>query len=206
MGNRDRHSKYGKTKWFDRLRRAKIGPRIPHGSVIRSFTPHNTHRQRSIQAIRVSLRPPGQSDAEFIACLSRQVFNIYGPYDETVPEWLESERVVTVIADMERAPVGFAMLGDPFNKYDTHRVSELLALAVDPKKHRQGIGGILLREMEVKANELKIRRIFLHTAIENQPARKLFTCHGYKPWEIKQSFYPAGQDAVVMSRETWNGP
>jgi ribosomal protein S18 acetylase RimI-like enzyme len=108
------------------------------------------------------------------------------------------ETTVTIVACIDGIPVGFAMIGDPFSRYDLRQLTELLAIAVDPEKQRKGIGGLLLSEAEKKATELGIRRIFLHTATGNLPARRLFTQAGYRPWEIKRSFYPKGQDAIAM--------
>jgi ribosomal protein S18 acetylase RimI-like enzyme len=41
----------------------------------------------------------------------------------------------------------------------------------------------------------------LHTAEENLSAQKLFLKNGYHPWGMEQGFYPAGQDALLMSKE-----
>ena len=139
-------------------------------------------------------------DAHFLTRLSGEVFKIYGSYEEMVPKWFESEMNVTIIARINRQPVGFAMIGEPFNRYDIQKASELLAIAVDLKKQRKGIGALLLKEVDKKAAELDIKRIFLHTALENLPAQRLFTDNGYRLWEIKKTFYPEGQDAIVMSK------
>jgi ribosomal-protein-alanine N-acetyltransferase len=69
----------------------------------------------------------------------------------------------------------------------------------------KGVGDMLIKELERKAAELNIKRLFLHTATGNIKARRLFTRNGYRPWEIKRIFYPEGQDAVVMSKEITPG-
>jgi ribosomal protein S18 acetylase RimI-like enzyme len=149
----------------------------------------------------VSLGPAESSDGDFIKRLSRDVFNIYGPYDETIPAWFRSDRSVTIVARAKGKPIGFVMIGKLDSRYDFHSVSELLAIAVEPQWQGRGIGESLLREAERRAVDLGIKRIFLHTATDNLQAQRLFTRVGYRPWEIKRSFYPKGQDAYVMAKE-----
>ena len=200
MGNRGRFGKYGENKRFERLRSGRIGAISSSKPIIKSFRSHPVSERSLYQEARVNLRPANNKDIQFIRRLSAKVFNIYGPYEEIIPKWFESDISVTIIALMNRQPAGFAMIGDPSIRYDFQHVSELLAIAVDPKRQRKGIGKLLLGEMDKKAIELNIKRIFLHTAKENLPAQRLFARAGYKPWEIKKGFYPKGQDAIVMFR------
>lgn len=156
---------------------------------------------RSPENNPVHLRLADQSDIPFIAGLSRELFSIYGPYDRIVPSWLGLDSTVTVIAQTEKLACGFAMIGDLCSRYDLKSASELLAIGVEPVMQQNGIGKKLIKEMEKRAIRLGIKRLFLHTATENVEARRLFTRNSYRPWEIKKDFYPAGQDAVVMSKE-----
>lgn len=206
MGNRGRFGKYGETKRFERLRQAKAAS-LPLKAT-RTFIPKSIRSEPfrgkpsdRDKRRRITFRKAGFSDEAFITQLSGKVFSVFGPYEEMVPRWLMYDSTVTTIASLDNSPVGFTMLGDPFNRYDLRQVTELLAIAVDPKDHHRGIGELLLKEVDKKAVELGVSRILLHTAIENLPARRLFTKFGYRPWEIKRSFYPKGQDAIVMSKE-----
>jgi len=201
MSKQGRFGKYGESKRVDRLIQERIGIPAPHGSEIKRFRSKplsdQTFNNKSIAKISLAR----DTDTHFVTKLSGEVFGIYGPYIEMVPRWLESEMTVTIIARMNRQPVGFAMIGDPFNRYGIPNTSELLAIAVDPKMQRKGIGELLIREIDRKAAKLDIKRIFLHTAIDNLPAQRLFARNGYGTWEIKRGFYPAGQDAIVMSKD-----
>ncbi|MBW2610042.1 MAG: GNAT family N-acetyltransferase [Deltaproteobacteria bacterium] len=201
MGKQGRFGKYGETKRVDRLRRARIGTPSPHGSEIRPFRSRPSSDQTFYKKPHAKISLAGDTDARFITRLSGKVFEIYGAYEEMVPKWFESEMTVTIIARMNRQPVGFAMIGDLFNRYDIQNASELLAIAVDTKKRRKGIGELLIREIDRKAADLNIKRIFLHTALENYPAQRLFAGNGYRPWKVKTNFYPAGQDAIVMLKD-----
>lgn len=198
MGKGGRYGKYGETKRFKRLRQSRSASIPPKGTLPHAFRKKTPGRD---QRRRITFREATPSDASFITQLSGKVFSVFGPYEEWIPRWLTDGSTATIIACLDNRPAGFAMLGDPFNRYDHLQVTELLAIAVDPGKHRQGIGELLLKEVDEKAIELGVSRIFLHTATTNYPARRLFTRAGYRPWEIKRAFYPEGQDAVVMSKE-----
>lgn len=202
MGKQGRFGKYGETKRYDRLRKSKSAALIPKRPNIKPDRFHSFPNKNPGQKSRVSFRMGLSSDEDFIAYLSGKVFAIFGPYEEMVPEWLHRQSTVTIIACVNGKPAGFAMVGDLFHRYDLLDVTELLAIAVDPDKQRMGIGEALLKEVDKKASELHMKRIFLHTATDNHPARRLFTKTGYRPWEIKRTFYPGGQDAVVMAKET----
>ena len=198
MGKKGRFGKYGEIKRFDRLRRAKTAALETNRPHMKTKRKGLTSKMASGQSPALTFREAGHIDVAFMAQLSRRVFSAFGPYEEMIPTWLMYETTVTIVACIDGIPVGFAMIGDPFSRYDLRQLTELLAIAVDPEKQRKGIGGLLLSEAEKKATELGIRRIFLHTATGNLPARRLFTQAGYRPWEIKRSFYPKGQDAIAM--------
>lgn len=149
----------------------------------------------------ISLHMANDSDKEFISLLSKSVFQPYGPYEKTVPKWFDSDIVITVVAWLDLQPVGFVMLENFSERYDLRYSSEILAIAVVPDMHGMRIGDLLLNSIEKEAVYLNIKRLFLHTAVENLPARNLFTRNGFRTWEIKLNFYPAGQDAIVMSKE-----
>jgi ribosomal protein S18 acetylase RimI-like enzyme len=151
--------------------------------------------------ICIDLSRSNASDKEFIIRLSKDLFQLYGPYEKTVPRWFESSMVITTTASLDKRPVGFAMLGNFSERYDLKYGSEILAIAVEPEMQGAGIGEILLKNIEREAALSNIKRLFLHTAVENLPARKLFNRNGFRPWEVKMKFYPAGQDAIVMAKE-----
>lgn len=124
---------------------------------------------------------------------------VYGPYDDILSGWFRSDKgITTIIASYDQKPIGFAMLGDRFHRDELQDVSELLGIAVEPKEQGKGVGGLLLRAMERTSASLEIKWVFLHTAVDNMSARRLYGKNGYKALELKRSFYPEGQDAIVM--------
>ena len=206
MGNRGRFGKYGETKRFNRLRQARIHPPSQHDLQIKPSKLRSSSQKSVYPKAQVKVRSASVSDSSFIGQLSGRVFHIYGPYEDIVSRWFQLEITATVIAAMDKKPVGFAMIGDIYNRWNPPQISELLAIAVEPEKQGRGIGEILIGEIERKALEFHVKRIFLHTAVNNLSARKLFTKNGYKILEIKRDFYPKGQDAVMMSKEIWRFP
>lgn len=206
MGNRGRFGKYGETKRFNRLRQAGINRPSPHELQSRPSKLRSSSKKPVYPKARVKISSAGISDASFIGRLSGRVFHIYGPYEDIVTRWFQLEITAAIIATMDKKPVGFAMIGDISNRWNLPHISELLAIAVEPEKQGRGIGEILISEIERKALERNIKRIFLHTAVNNLSARKLFTKNGYRIWEIKRDFYPKGQDAMMMSKEIWKSP
>lgn len=149
----------------------------------------------------LKIRPPDPSDVNFMIKLSGEVFQIYGPYDRIMTSWLESGVALCLIGSIRKKTVAFAMMSNlPFDVNPAH-VSELLAIAVVPERQGTGIGGILLKEMEKKAAVMNMKGLFLHTAIDNMVALRLFKENGYQARDTKRNFYPAGQDAIFMSKQ-----
>ena len=201
MSNRSRFGKYGEIKRLNRLRQAGNGLSFRHESGIRSLSRGALFGKAARQKAVVRIRPAKASDAHFVAQLGAKVFWIYGPYEDMVPQWFESKTTLTLIASMERKPVGFAMIGHLADGDNLQNVAELLAIAVEPEKQGMGIGEILIKKIEGKAAEHHVRKLFLHTAGENVSAQRLFRRVGYSPCGTRRHFYPAGQDGVEMFKE-----
>ena len=149
----------------------------------------------------VLIRQSRVSDQAFVVGLSEKVFSTYGPYGETISEWLESGLVFCLVAVLEKQPAGFAMLGRLLSEEIGMYYCELLAVAVEPERQRMGIARLLLERIEIQATQICRNRLFLHTAAGNFPAQQLFLKGGYRPYGRKTQFYPGGQDALAMVKE-----
>jgi ribosomal-protein-alanine N-acetyltransferase len=196
MTKRGRFGKYGEIKRVSRLREAKIGAHCTPVERVKAITAFP--KKKKTAAPRVTIRAAEGLDVEFIHSLSKKVFSRYGPYEDMLMRWFESEITETLLAFMEKRPVGFAMLGRHQCEWNSRQVAELLAIAVEPAKQKSGIGNYLIREIVRKAGELRVEIVVLHTALENMPAQRLFKKHGFLPSEVKKGFYPKGQDAFLM--------
>ena len=146
----------------------------------------------------VTIRPAGHSDLAFIRHLSKRVFTQYGPYDVILTGWFQWDKTVTRLAVSNGGPVGFAMVRLPKGKPYHERISELLAIAVEPEKQRCGIGDLLMTEVLRLSEGMEIDTLTLLTAIENKPAQGLFRKHGFAPWHVEKGCYQGGQEALMM--------
>ena len=149
----------------------------------------------------VTLRHSMISDSRFVRRLSKDVFTVYGPYEDIILGWFESGKCVTIIACQDKIPIGFAMVGEPSDRYNLQNVSEVLGIAVEPERQGRGVGKLLLVAIDTTSASRNIKCLFLHTAIDNMPARSLYERVGYRQLEITRNFYPEGQDAIVMYKD-----
>ena len=141
------------------------------------------------------------ADTDYIRSLSKKVFEHYGPYENILMQWLESGIAVTLVAWTGKNPVGFAMLRGFKPGWPLPRLTELLAIAVEPARWRIGIGDLLMDEIVREAERLEAATLVLHTAIDNLAAQMLFRKHGFSELGMKKDFYPNGQDAITMYKE-----
>jgi ribosomal protein S18 acetylase RimI-like enzyme len=201
MGHRGRFGKYGEIKRLNRLRRARKSPPFSHGQETRPSPHRPSFKALDVKKTPVKIRPNRPSDSLYIAQLSERVFHIYGPYEKIISTWLESGMTVTLVALINRKPAGFVMISHFPQETNPQQVSEILAIAVAPEKQRMGIGEMLLKEVEKKAAQTGISELFLHTAEENLAAQNLFAKNEYVTRAINEGFYPAGQNALIMSKK-----
>ena len=150
----------------------------------------------------IALRDGGAADLEFVSALSQQVFGHYGDYSGILPEWLANPAVQTILAeDGDRRRVGFAMLGmRPPRRLTLYAGGELLAVAVVAERRRQGIGRLLVLEIERRARAAKMRELRLSTAATNLVARRLYASLGFAVLTQYARFYPSGQSALEMAK------
>ena len=201
MGRRGRFGKYGEMKRVQRLRRSRRTPPLGQKSGIKPRGQGHRHGSKVDREVQIRTRLARPEDMAFINRLSEDVFHIYGPYEDIVYSWLESETTVTIMALMDGKPVGFAMIGQLIHETELPAASELLAIAVESEKQGLGIGEILLKKLEAEAAGRQVKTLLLHTAEENLPAKKLFIRNGYQAIGLKRRFYPAGQDALLMCKQ-----
>lgn len=201
MGHRGRFGKYGEIKRLNRLRRARTSPPVPHGQEGRSSVHRPSFKAPDVKKTLIKIRPARPSDSLYVAQLSERVFRIYGPYEKIISSWLESGMTMTLVAQINKKPAGFVMISHLPQESNPQHVSELLAIAVAPEKQRMGIGKMLLKEVEKKAAQMGISELFLHTAEENRAAQDLFAKNEYVLRGINKGFYPAGQNALIMSKK-----
>jgi ribosomal-protein-alanine N-acetyltransferase len=186
---------------MDRLRQARARPlsSMAVGGWPASDSFH--HRKRRSRKARIVVRPAEASDVEFIRDLSRKAFDQYGPYEDLLPGWFLSGIGAAFVALLGKRSLGYAMLERIRGEAASPRVSELLAIAVEPSARNHGVGDRLMDEIIRNAREFLVERLALHTAVDNLPGQALFRKHGFVACGIKTGFYPEGQDALMMQKE-----
>lgn len=75
-------------------------------------------------------------------------------------------------------------------------------IAVDPRRHRSGIGTALLDALITEAGRRGCRRLDLEVRADNPGAIALYDRHGFTALGVRKRYYqPSGADAVVMRRD-----
>ena len=174
------------------------------GSVIMGGRPVSrplAQGKKRIKTARIDVRPAEVSDAALIQSLSRKAFQKYGPYEDLLSTWFLSGIGATFVALLGKRVAGYVMLGRIEGEAASPRVSELLAIAVEPWARNRGAGDRLMDEIISSARERCVERLILHTAVDNLPGQALFRKHGFVAFGIKTSFYPEGQNALMMKKE-----
>lgn len=201
MGRRGRFGKYGEIKRIARLWQAKRGPGYPYKTGVDKTRKNPPVVEKTTSKDRFTAIPAGKSAAYFISNLSRTAFHIYGPYENILPGWLESGKTLTLLGIRGEMPVAFAMLGPPSEAWHFPRTCELLAIAVEPEFQRHGMGAFLMRNIEKKAKQRLVQTLVLHTGAKNLAGQAFFLKCGFIRSDIRQRFYPNGQDALLMIKE-----
>ena len=55
---------------------------------------------------QITIRAAEESDVEFAHSLSKKAFSQYGPYEDMLERWFQSGTTETLLALMEKRPVG----------------------------------------------------------------------------------------------------
>jgi len=82
--------------------------------------------------------------------------------------------------------------------------AELLTLAVDPARRRQGAGRRLVADIEAEAARRGATVAFLEVAADNAPARALYRAAGWAEAGRRPGYYRDGcgaaEDAIIMAK------
>jgi ribosomal protein S18 acetylase RimI-like enzyme len=142
------------------------------------------------------IRQGAARDRSFIRKLSARVFSRFGDYETTLPLMAGRPGVYTLIAEIDRQSIGFAMYA-----FEAPAAADLLAIAVLPEWQSLGAGKLLLAGVEAAvgagAGEASVR---LSVALDNLPARRLFERCGYRYLPEEQGLYPGGQPSIGMRK------
>jgi ribosomal-protein-alanine N-acetyltransferase len=78
--------------------------------------------------------------------------------------------------------------------------AEVLTVAVDPARRREGLARLLLRHALKDSAQRGAERIHLEVAENNAPAIALYLAEGFAQVGKRSGYYPSGQAALLFSR------
>ena len=127
-----------------------------------------------------------------LAALHARCFTVPRPFSEAEFADLLSAGPVFLCADPAGFALGRAVAGE----------AELLTIAVDPDRRRQGHGARLLSRFAAEARARGADTAFLEVAADNRAARALYLAAGYAEVGRRPGYYRSpGRppvDAVIM--------
>ena len=105
---------------------------------------------------------------------------------------VRSGRRCYVVARQDASVAGYAGL-----MLDTDE-AHVTNIAVDPHRHRQGIGRILLAHLVGVARSKGFTAMTLEVRVTNRAAQELYRGFGFVPAGIRRRYYENTDDAIVM--------
>ncbi len=106
------------------------------------------------------------------------------------------------LAFSERRVVGYYILTESEKKEEEGSVLSIASIAVHPDFRRRGIGSALLRDIfsNARRNFPSAKQLELQVAVENLPARSLYSKFGFEEKGIIVDYYGPREDAILMQR------
>lgn len=100
----------------------------------------------------------------------------------------------TIVAEEQSRVVGFTVVG-PWRGPDAERrLGELLAIYLDPRHCRRGIGRRLIAHAEQRLRERGYAEVRLWVLEANAPARRFYRSVGWMPDGIRQTYEVGGAE------------
>jgi ribosomal-protein-alanine N-acetyltransferase len=115
--------------------------------------------------------------------------------------WIADAATIVLVAEASGAGiVGFLDVRHAADE------AEIIDLWVSPPLRRAGIARALLDRLAYGLASRGAVRLFLEVAVDNAPARALYTSHGFEDVARREAYYtrPSGErvDALLMVRDT----
>jgi ribosomal-protein-alanine N-acetyltransferase len=105
----------------------------------------------------------------------------------------EARRARVVMAEAAGEMAGFGILH--IERAGAERVGYVVTLDVEEQFRRQGVGKLLMEEMEVHAAEAKCAALWLHVFEGNEAAIRFYERAGYRRVRKAVAFYGTGLNA-----------
>ena len=129
-----------------------------------------------------------------LAALHARCFTVPRPFSQAEFAEFRADPACFFIIE----PAGFAI------GRSADEEAELLTIAVDPDRRRQGVGQELLAKFESDALRRSARRVFLEVAASNAAACSLYGKAGYARIGVRRGYYlqedGTREDAILMEK------
>ncbi|MBM3618709.1 MAG: ribosomal-protein-alanine N-acetyltransferase [Alphaproteobacteria bacterium] len=143
------------------------------------------------------IRPATATDAEAFSRLHSQGF-LRGWSVEEITALLAEEGVVAFAHEQDGEVDGFILLRSVFDE------CEILTIATDETRKRQGIGSALLNHACTALKSCDVTNLFLEVAEDNTPALGLYEKAGFAVSGRRRGYYPrlgrTRADAILMHK------
>ena len=80
------------------------------------------------------------------------------------------------------------------------KAGRILTLDIVPAARRLGLGSLLMQECEHRLRSFGCTEIYLETAVDNEPALRLYRKLGYQVLRTLPDYYAASLDAFLMGK------
>ncbi len=140
------------------------------------------------------IRKMKKSDVDEVITIERQVFTIPWSKESYLAD-LRNDFATYLVCDYEGKVAGYAGMWVIF--HDAHVTN----IAVGQEYRNQGIGKMLMLNLEKIAKEKEATRMLLEVRPSNYGAIHLYKGIGFKPYNIRKNYYSDnGEDAIVMTK------
>lgn len=140
------------------------------------------------------IRPAHISDIAKVVSLDEAVLKTNWN-DRLYTDMLTMDHTFFIVSEEQEAFQGFNLyrnIGGDF---------EILQFAIDPKRHHQGLGSLLMEVLINHAQMLKIENIYLEVRVSNTIAIAFYTKYGFERIHVRENYYGPQEDGLVMKRE-----
>lgn len=162
-----------------------------------------TSSQSDLNPVDFVIRPYRATDFDRLWQIDQACFAAGIAYSQMeLSGFITRRNAVTLVAEhtgddhQPHAIAGFA-IAQPYKKH-----GRILTLDVLTQARRSGLGSRLLQESEARLRRHGCTEVYLETAVDNEPAIKLYHKHGYRILRTLPGYYHAsGLDAFLMGKE-----
>ena len=145
----------------------------------------------------MNLRPMAEADLSAILPIESTAYSF--PWTRNIFKGCLRDGYCCRVLELDGVIAGYAVMS--MQKDEAH----LLNLCIDPGRHRNGLGGILLKFMLDFAQKQEAVTTFLEVRPSNKVARRFYEKGGFVEVGLERDYYPAvfgREDAIIMAQQT----